>query len=42
MSKEYHGNLLDTSFSDPQYLDKFEVFAKKKKAKQILGHFMEL
>lgn len=30
MSKEYHGNLLDTSFSDPQYLDKFRVFAKKK------------
>ncbi len=30
MSKEYHGNLLDTSFSDPHYLDKFKVFAKRK------------
>jgi hypothetical protein len=33
MTNEYHGNLLDTEFRDPNFLKRFKIFAKKKSEK---------
>lgn len=30
MTDEYHGNLLDTEFKDPSFLNRFRIFAKRK------------
>jgi hypothetical protein len=33
MTSEYHGNLLDTEFKNPNFVYKFKIFAKRKSEK---------